>query len=485
MVGRRRGAVLLVLYALIVLAITDKRITPSGALLSRLALVDSLVERGTFAIDDSRFSRTVDKVQIDGHFYCDKLPILPVATAAIYAVLCHPLGVTFDSHPGLTLFILTYLTVGIATIVLVALFYREVRRAGLGGRRALLLTGVLGLATLVLTYAGTYQNHTITAVFLFAGFVAIRAAREGNGKAALLSGIWIGMAAASEMPTGFAFGGAFGLSLVMAPRPGRHRLALAGSFAGGFAIPILVTAVILLIAWGDPRPAYLIPGAYDYDGSVFAEREAGVIQSTRIPSNIVAYAFHNILGIRGLFSTTPVLLAGLIGLVSLWRRREEPRRWEVTALGLGLVVVIAFYAVATDSYGGWAYGLRFFVPLAPVLLYLAVYLPDRIWSGRPALVMACLLGLSLPLAWIGAYHPWTPSYQGETIRDSNADIVRWPAAGNLAALLEEWLPNSALAAGARRSLIDPDDAVSYPYLAVSFDSQGKVSERDRMLRGGR
>ena len=148
-------------------------------------------------------------------------------------------------------------------------------------------------------------------------------------------------------------------------------------------------------------------------------------------------------------------------------------------------MAIAFYAVATDSYGGWAYGLRFFVPLAPVLLYLAVYLPDRIWSGRPALVMACLLVLSLPLAWIGAYHPWTPCYQGETLRDPYADVVRWPAAGNLTALLEEWLPNSALAARARRSLIDPDDAVSYLYLAVSFDSQGKDSERERMLRGGR
>ena len=483
---RRRWALgLLLLYALILGAITDKRIVPAGALLSRLALVESLAVRGTFAIDGSRFSRTVDRVRMGDHDYCDKLPLLPVATAGIYAILHHGLGITFEETPGIAIFILTYLTMGGATLWLAALFHREVLRAKVGSGHALWITSALALATLIFTYGGTYQNHTVSAAFLFAGFVWLRAAREGSRNAALICGVWVGLAAASEMPTGFAFAGVFAVALGAVGSGRQERTLRVASFLGGFGIPILLTSACLWIAWGDPRPAYLIPGAYDYPGSAFEGRAAGLIQSTRIPGDVGVYAFHNLLGIRGLLSTTPILLAGLVGLVALLLRAGDPRRWEGWVIGAGSAIVIAFYSVATDSYGGWAYGLRFFLPLAPLLLYLAVHLPERLWSRGPGIALAALLVVSAALSWIGAYHPWTPCYQGETIHYQYAGDVRWPPAGNLAAMSEEWLPGSGIATWMRRTLIDPEDGTSYLYLAVSFDSQGKVAERDRILRGGR
>jgi hypothetical protein len=52
-------------------------------------------------------------------------------------------------------------------------------------------------------------------------------------------------------------------------------------------------------------------------------------------------------------------------------------------------------------------------------------------------------------------------------------------------MADEWLPGTAFAAWVRRTLVHPDDGRSLPYLAVSFDSQGKIEERDRVMRGGR
>ena len=482
---RGRRVALILLYALALLAITDRRIVPTGALLSRLALIESLVERSTFVIDESSFVMTVDKVRMGEHYYSDKLPLLPVVSSGIYALLHHIFGLSFGTHPAACILIITYLTMGAATLALVILFHREVGRAGVDDSRALLITTSLGLATLIFTYAGTYQNHTPTALFLFAGFASLRRAREGSRGGAFLSGLFAGLAAACEMPTGFAFGCAFAICLGFGPSGDGTRTRRLGVFLAGFAVPMAVTAVILLIAWGDPRPAYLIPGAYDYPGSAFGGRQAGLIQSTRVPANIAVYAFHNLLGIRGLLSTSPILLAGVVGLGSLLARRRDARRWEGWAIVGSAAAVIAFYAVATDSYGGWAYGLRFFLPLAPMLLYFAADLPERFWRRPRVLGLAALVLISAVMAWIGAYHPWTPSYQGETICDPNADVVRWPPAGNIAAMAEEALPGSRISAWLRRRLIDPADDVGYRYLAVSYYTQSKPELRDRMMRGGR
>ena len=46
--------------------------------LSRFATAESLVERGTFIIDDSPFGNTVDRVMLDGHYLSTKPPVMPV-----------------------------------------------------------------------------------------------------------------------------------------------------------------------------------------------------------------------------------------------------------------------------------------------------------------------------------------------------------------------------------------------------------------------
>ena len=52
---------------------------------SRYATVQSLVDFGTYAIDDTQYVRTIDKVKIGDQFYSSKPPLLPTMGAGLYA----------------------------------------------------------------------------------------------------------------------------------------------------------------------------------------------------------------------------------------------------------------------------------------------------------------------------------------------------------------------------------------------------------------
>ena len=54
---------------------------------SRLASIESLVHRGTWVIDESPFSHTLDKIQVGEQFYSSKPPTLSFLGAGIYRVL--------------------------------------------------------------------------------------------------------------------------------------------------------------------------------------------------------------------------------------------------------------------------------------------------------------------------------------------------------------------------------------------------------------
>src|SRR5207253_2672990 len=100
--GYRRAEGLVVLGALAIALLSVRPYAGSWNDGSRLATVESLVDRGTFAIDDSIFVRappenppyeaadlrqtgTLDRLRIDGRYYSDKSPVPAVLLASAYA----------------------------------------------------------------------------------------------------------------------------------------------------------------------------------------------------------------------------------------------------------------------------------------------------------------------------------------------------------------------------------------------------------------
>ena len=122
------------------------------------------------------------------------------------------------------------------------------------------------------------------------------------------------------------------------------------------------------------------------------------------------YGLFCFFGGRGLFTLTPVLL---LALPALWRgcRRgtavfEEgaPGRAEAVAVLVGFVGLASFIVLRTNNYGGGHYGMRWFLMMVPLLMYLMQPLLEELrgWGWRVALAVLILPGLyTAQVFWFG------------------------------------------------------------------------------------
>lgn len=122
------------------------------------------------------------------------------------------------------------------------------------------------------------------------------------------------------------------------------------------------------------------------------------------------YAFHLLFGHHGIFSLTPIFLFSFWGIGSLIARRNATVRLRDAAAATLLlsIVVIGFYVRKTNNYGGWTQGARWLFWLIPLWL---IFLPfgceagqDRRWPRR--LAMAALF-VSVMTSGYGLMQPWS------------------------------------------------------------------------------
>ncbi len=144
---------------------------------SRLAAVESLVDRGTFAIDDSVFvnvpsncrpyepgdaanqTGTLDKLFIHGHFYSDKTPVPSLLMAGIYKVVQTITGLSARESPQWFCWLLTVCTSGLAYVVGVRSMHRIGCTVGLPRTTTLLWVISFALGTGALAYSRNVNNH--------------------------------------------------------------------------------------------------------------------------------------------------------------------------------------------------------------------------------------------------------------------------------------------------------------------------------------
>ncbi|MFN8454580.1 MAG: hypothetical protein U0401_07900 [Anaerolineae bacterium] len=143
---------------------------------SRLAAIESLVERGTWRIDASPYGhQTGDKIQLNGHYYSTKPPLFSALAAIPYALLHYGLGTTLavdGCQPG-TLCVyywLTVMMVGVPSALLAIFFYRLVWRQQQSLSLALLLTTLLCIGSMICPYSLVFNNHVPAAAVLFGSF---------------------------------------------------------------------------------------------------------------------------------------------------------------------------------------------------------------------------------------------------------------------------------------------------------------------------
>ena len=158
----------LFLFALFAAALLTKTGPGSAHEYSRFGTVESLVERGTFQLDDSTFVATIDKIFRDGHYYSHQPPLLPVIEAPVYWVLQLP-GIRFDNRGrGLMTYLFILLTNGLALSLTVVVFAKLLELTGVRNPYRDVLAVLLVFGTWLLPYGIVSNNHGVSGLLLAA-----------------------------------------------------------------------------------------------------------------------------------------------------------------------------------------------------------------------------------------------------------------------------------------------------------------------------
>jgi hypothetical protein len=428
--------------------------------ISRWCTVWSLVERGTYQIDECPWRhKTQDKVQKADpfevvapgqeptlHFYSSKPPLL----ATIIAGLIYPVrmmtGVPLDrevpqsrlprnveirNDDGSTRFelqtpkepvlwpvwvfyfdaiIVLFNVVPMA--VLLVLYGRFLFRHAPGPWAWLISLFGAAFGLLIYSFHQTLNNHSIAAYSAFFALYGLLLAYEDDPDRPragpyLIAGFFGAFTACNEVPAAL-----FGVLLFVAMLIRSPRLTLL-AFVPAAVVPLAAFLATQYLAMGTLRLAYEDFGtaAYRYEGS-FWNTPLEMDWFNDHPESYPTYLFHMTFGHHGVFSLTPLFLFSIYGASVLAARRGTMRPVALLTLVL-TVVLIGFYLwnPKARNYGGSTNGLRWLFWLIPFWL---LTLPeglrgaDRHKTTR-TLALAALavsvmsVGYSLRGPWS---HPW-------------------------------------------------------------------------------
>ena len=429
--------------------------------ISRWCTVWSLLERGTYAIDDCPWkAKTQDKVQRAApfqktapgqepatHFYSSKPPLTPTLMAGLLYPARAVSGVPLDrvivqkrserwvekdvpGATGKTEFVLEtpkeplewpayvfYLKPMIVLGNVVPLWAFLVLYARLLDRHAandwawFLSLFAAAFGSLLFAFDTTLNNHTIAASSaFFAIYSLVRIWDDGvpSPRHFVSAGFFGAFCACNELPAALFGIGLFAMLLVRFPRKTLLW------FAPAAAVPCLAFLATQYLAFGQFKPVYEEFGtkSYTYAGSYW-NTPLEMDYLTTHPEPYPIYLFHMTFGHHGVFSLTPLFLFSIYGGLRLVFGKKQPMR-ATAALTLALTAaMLAFYTwnPKARNYGGSTQGLRWLFWLVPfwfVLLPRGVEGGEaRRWARGLALAALCVsvfsVGYAIRSPWT---HPW-------------------------------------------------------------------------------
>lgn len=394
---------------------------------SHIAAIESFVERGTWAIDGSAWvGQTGDKVFLQGRFYSDKMPLLSLVGAGVYAILHYGFGGSLASNCHLAgkfcaYYWLTLGLVGLPAALMLWLFYDFARRRAAPQWAALIGTFAFGLGTMVFPYALVFNHHLPAAVSLFASFYLLTAHAASSRWGMLAAGFLATLALSFDALAGVMAVSLFAIALACDRSQARYLIV-------GAAIPLALTALLDYQITQTVFPPYLIPNGFAYPGSALP----ATIGGNAAPDDYAVYVFPMFVGGKGLFPYNPLLLFALAGAIGVVRHRKHALRVEAVCVLFGFILQSLHLATNTRDLGGTGYGERWFVSALPLLFPFIFFAPPlNLAIGKSAawILFIPLLGLSVFSSLQGAqapWHEWLPPAQMIRFREApNIIGIRW------------------------------------------------------------
>ena len=430
--------------------------------ISRWCTVWSLLERGTYAIDDCPWQgKTQDKVRWTApfqkvaagktpvkHLYSSKPPLLATMIAGVLYPFRVATKVPLDKvvkqerserwvekpvegAPGKTekvlekpkepaewpVYVLYFKPVvvllNVVPLWLMLVLYARLLDRVAGNDWAWFLSLIAAaLGTLLFAFDSTLNNHTIAAASAFFSlYLFLRIWDDGVRSRWYFAaaGFFGAFCACNEIPAGLYGVLLFLLLLIRFPRRTLY-------FVAGAAIPCLAFFATQYLEFGRWRPIYEEFGTdtYEYEGSYW-NTPLEMDYFNKAPETYGVYLFHMTLGHHGVLSLTPIFVFSLIGALRLMfggahRGRMRALAWLTMLLTIAL---LAFYTwnPKARNYGGSTQGLRWLFWLIPFWL---VVLPAGVEGGqeRRWVRWLSLLALAVSIVSVGYAlrspwsHPW-------------------------------------------------------------------------------
>ncbi len=392
---------------------------------SRWATVRSLVEQGTYAIDDVVAERgwdTIDMVKHRGrdgeeHLYSSKPPLFATLMAGPYWLINRTTGATLADQPyeiGRLMLVLINVLPMLGYFVLLALLADRFGKTD-WGRLFMMATAAFG--TFLTTFVITINNHIPAAVCVAVTlYAAMRIWYDGERSLRYfaVAGFFGAFAVTNELPALSLFA-LLSVALVWkAPRE---------TFAAYLPMALVVAAAAFgtnYIAHDSLRPPYAhrsetdpADNWYDYtyvrDGRTRESYWRDPVGIDRGEPSAARYALHATIGHHGILSLTPVWVLSIWGLALLWKTPGE--RQLVLFIAILSLTCLAFYLSRPQmdrNYGGMTSGFRWMFWFAPLWLVALLPAADRLSTSRVGRGFALvLLGLSIASASYPTWNPWT------------------------------------------------------------------------------
>ena len=328
---------------------------------AHFALVRSLAD-GTAKIDPYR-NETGDVAWYRGHYYTAKAPGL-----ALYSL---PLWLVLERIPQIgdagdrAIWALNFWA-GVVPAILIFLLVRAV-----GDRLApgtgLMSAIALGLGTMVLPFATMYFSHIPAAAASFAAFALLVRERDGPFRpwAVFAAGLLAGLAVVFEYPT--ALIGLILAGYILGVRP---RLARGVAYSTGAVVGVFPLILYQWIVYDSP-----LHTPYDDVVAVAGKSGHDVVGSNGegflgVTTPRFSDAVRLLIGDdRGLLILSPLVLAGVVGLLLLWRMGRRAESLTCLTIGAALLVYNSGYTpVFGGIWGGGTPGPRLLLTSLPFLM---------------------------------------------------------------------------------------------------------------------
>jgi hypothetical protein len=433
--------------------------------ISRWCTVWSLVEQGTYAIDDCPWQgETQDKVfrpdpwaksvaanmndqavssEVQKKFYSSKPPLLPTLIAAGVYPFRQIVGLPLN-HQTLTQRIprnvkvkdqsvpggervelqtpspfhwsmhIVYLkpvliVLNVIPLGLMLIRYRKFLNEGENGDWAWLASlSAFAFGTYLTVFTSTLNNHLVAAwAAFFAVLATIDALNDPDQQLRHFAkaGFFAAFTACNELPALSLF---VILGLVLTAKSFR-RTAIA--FVPAAMIPVVLFFISQYAAMGTLIPAYAEFGgdAYEYEGSYWTT-PLDLDYFDKHPEPRHVYMAHMLVGHHGIFSLSPIFLFAMVGISS----RMGSRTYRTIALGAGCALLIAigsFWRYQKDGFVDpqkmiWSFWL---IPLW--LLVIPRSIEPRTNPGKAVMAWVVMV---LTIVVVGFYGYKTNNYGGST-----------------------------------------------------------------------